>query len=189
MSYDMTMRPWQDKRMWITLSMLGKVQQGAVNKKENVIRVRQEKELILSHSAFWDCADLSGLSTSCCSHPSHLAIAGQEAVKSTEVAHNLLQGFPNNQSCQGLHSPHHCRATVNKNQLETAFTKLSMCHIFTVFEHEQLGSLVLCLINITTRWRCAVQLCTQAREKRNVIFKYSQKIWKLFWYLNGTYHY
>lgn len=44
-----------------------------------------------------------------CSYPSHLAITGQEAVKSTEVAHDLLQGFPNNQSCQCLHSTHHYR--------------------------------------------------------------------------------
>lgn len=54
-----------------------------------------------------------------CSYPSHLAITGQEAVKSTEVAHNLLQGLPNNQAYQGLHSPHHCRVTINKDQLET----------------------------------------------------------------------
>lgn len=43
------------------------------------------------------------------SYPSHLAITGQEAVKSTEVAQDLLQGFPNNQSCQCLHSTHHYR--------------------------------------------------------------------------------
>ena len=50
------------------------------------------------------------------SYPSHLAIAGQEAVKSTEVAHDVLQGFPDNQTCQGPHSTHHCRATVSNYQ-------------------------------------------------------------------------
>lgn len=44
------------------------------------------------------------------SYPSHLAITGQEAVKSTEVAHYLLQGFPNDQSSKRLHSTHHYRA-------------------------------------------------------------------------------
>lgn len=51
------------------------------------------------------------------SHPSHLAITGQEAVKSTEVTHNLLQRFADNLSCKGLDSAQHCGvSTSNKNK-------------------------------------------------------------------------
>lgn len=51
------------------------------------------------------------------SYPSHLAVTGQEAVKSTKVVHNLLQGFPNHQCSQGLHSTHHCRVTSTQTGL------------------------------------------------------------------------
>lgn len=44
-------------------------------------------------------------------YPSHLTIAGKEAVKSSEIAHNLLQGLSNHQLGQGLHSTHHCRVS------------------------------------------------------------------------------
>lgn len=65
-------------------------------------------EIITSGSEFMLCCALF--------HPSHLAVAGQQAAKSPKVTHNLLKGFSYNQSCQGLHSTHPCRTTSNWNQ-------------------------------------------------------------------------
>lgn len=68
------------------------------------------------------CQFLWCLSLSACSYPSHLPITGQEAVKATEVAHNLLQGLPDDQCWQGLYSSHHCRATQAKDISPSPYT-------------------------------------------------------------------
>lgn len=41
-------------------------------------------------------------------YPSQLALTGQESVKPTKVADDLLPGHPNNHFGQCLNSTHHC---------------------------------------------------------------------------------
>lgn len=48
-------------------------------------------------------------------YPSQLALTGQESVKSTKVADDLLPGHPNHQFGQCLNGTHHCWTGVNRN--------------------------------------------------------------------------
>lgn len=113
------------------------------------------------------CQFLWCLSLCACSYPSHLPITGQEAVKATEVAHNLLQGFPDDQCWQGLYSSHHCRATQAKDISPSPHT--------------------------TTRWQHKVHLFTMAGEAGDASFRYMSLTWQLpsysnrFWLLQGIY--